>query len=303
MTIYPENDAPLSPDIWTVQRVLGWAVPWLKEKLPDLNCSPRLDAELLLANVLKIDRTNLFLQLDRPLTKPEKETFKTLVRRRAESEPVAYIIGYRDFYRHRFKVTDAVLIPRPDTESLVETVVTAARSMNSPRILEVGTGSGCVAVSLAADVPTSIIEAWDVSESALNIARSNAACVGVANISFKVQDALAFNALPVKQFDFIVSNPPYIASDERSLMSSETLRYEPRLALFPADSDGLTFYRAFATYYGQCLLPGGKIFLEVGVHQAARVAQLFIEAGWQKIKIVKDLSGCERVISAECVEV
>ncbi len=303
MTIYPENESPLSPDIWTVQRVLSWSVPWLKEKLPDLNGSPRLDAELLLASVLKIDRTSLFLQLDRPLNKAERDEFKILIRRRADSEPIAYIVGYRDFYRHRFKVSDAVLIPRPDTETLVETVANAARAVNGPKILDVGTGSGCVAVSLAAEVPQSIVEAWDVSEGALKIAQTNSMEAGTANIVFHRRDALDVQDLPVHRFDFIVSNPPYIASDEKPMMSSETLLFEPELALFAPEADGLTFYRTFADHYGRCLRPGGKIFLEVGVHQAARVAQLFMTAGWQKIKVVKDLSGFDRVVCAETADV
>ncbi len=299
MTVYPENESPLSLEIWTVHRVLAWAVPWLKEKLADQINSPRLDAELLLSSVLKIDRTRLFLQLDRPLTKPERDDFKTLIRRRAEAEPLAYIIGYRDFYRHRFRVSDAVLIPRPDTEILVEAVISSAKSVSAPRILDIGSGSGCVAVSLAAEILTAAVEAWDVSESALAIARDNAADAGVENIQFLLRDALNTESLPTGVFDFIVSNPPYIAKDEQAIMSAETLRYEPHLALFPNESDGLTFYRLFASNYMKCLSPGGKIFLEVGVNQAAIVAQLFEAAGWRKINKVKDLSGHERVVIAE----
>ncbi len=298
MIDFRENDISPALESWTVQRVLNWAVPWLKGKLVDPVSAPRLEAELLLAFSLQLDRTSLFLQLDRPLNKQERETFKGLIRRRAESEPLAYILGYRDFYRHRFKVNEAVLIPRPDTETLVESLIMAARTAASPRILDVGTGSGCIAISVAAEIPTARVVAWDLSQNALDVADHNASALRVANVSFELRDALVFDNLPIDQYDFIVSNPPYVARDETSVMNAETLRFEPKMALFPNEYDGLTFYRAFASSYGRSLRTGGRIFLEVGFNQAARVAQLFIDAGWQKIEVTKDLSGRDRVISA-----
>ena len=301
MTIYPENETTTQPgdDIWTVQRVLLWSGGWLKEKSGAFSDNHRLEAELLLAAVLDLERMKLYLQLDRPLSKSERDAFKLLLRRRAEGEPIAYILGYRDFYRHRFKVSPAVLIPRPDTELLVESAFLAAKSLTAPRILDIGTGSGCVAISLAAELPESVVEAWEVSDEAIQVALINRSSVGVSNLTIIKQDALRDSAYKGEPYDIIVSNPPYIAANERSLMSAETLKHEPQGALFPDDADGLTFYRYLAVNSRQALRPHGKIFLEIGMNQGEKVAQLFKDAGWRKIIVVKDLAGHDRVVVAE----
>lgn len=299
MTIYPENEnAGLSAELWTVQRVLSWSTGWLKEKAADATVNSRLEAELLLASVLDIDRMRLYLQLDRPLTKVEREAYKGQIRRRAEGEPIAYITGYRDFYRHRFSVSPAVLIPRPDTEILVEAALNAVASGSAPRILDVGTGSGCIAISLASELPEAVVDAWDIADEALAVASANVSSIGVLNVNLRVCDALS-EVLTPGSYDLIVSNPPYIPRFETHLMSAETLNKEPALALFAPDDDGLTFYRRFASDFMPALREGGKIFLEIGHSQGAIVAQLFSDAGWRKITVVKDLAGHDRVVSAE----
>ena len=291
---HPENS-----EIWTVQRVLSWSSTWLKEKAMDQLGNPKLEAELLLAHVLELDRMKLYLQLDRPLTKNERESYKLLLRRRVEGEPVSYILGYRDFYRHRFVVSPAVLIPRSDTEVLVELVSKAAFQMNAPRILEVGTGSGCIAISLASEVPTSTVVAWEICTQALDVARQNMAEISVQNLTLLQRDALADGVFQGDVFDIIVSNPPYVAKYEVELMSRETINYEPKLALFSGDDDGLAFYEVFARQSQVALREGGKIFLEIGLNQAAKVAELLKDANWRKIEIVKDLAGHDRVVCAE----
>jgi len=298
---YPENEKPLEDqDVWTVQRILTWSAGWLKGKQSHPSCNARLDAELLLASVFCIDRMNLFLQLDRPLTKLERDSFKNLLLRRGHGEPVAYILGYRDFYRQRFIVSRDVLVPRPDTELLVESTIKFAKSRPGQiNILDIGTGSGCIAISIANELPEALVEAWDVSEPALEIAKRNAENLEILNVRFEVCNGLALDEENSQEFDVIVSNPPYIASDEVALLSPETLAYEPRLALFCPNQNGFSFYEAFAKNAGQALKPGGRIFLEVGVNQSAKVAQLFEGAGWGKILIEKDLSGHGRVVSAE----
>ena len=239
------------------------------------------------------------MRLDLPLEKKERDEFKTLLRRRVEGEPIAYILGYRDFYRHRFEVSRSVLIPRPDTEILVEQALTAARGFNAPRILDIGTGSGCVAISLAAELPEATVEAWDISDEALAVARTNMDAIGVANLTLLPRDALAPDAFRCQQFDVIVSNPPYVARHEVGLMSHETRAYEPEMALFSPDGYGLAFYRCFAERCQEALPPGGKICLEIGLNQAEEVAQLFNAANWRKIEVIKDLAGHDRVICAE----
>jgi release factor glutamine methyltransferase len=288
-----------NPDVWNVQRVLLWSATWLKAKATDLYGHPKLEAELLLAQVLELDRMNLYLQLDRPLSKSERESYKGLLRRRVEGEPVAYILGYRDFYRHRFVVSPAVLIPRPDTELLVELASRAATTMVAPRILDIGTGSGCVAISLASEVKTASVVAWEISSEALAVANRNMQDIGVTNLTMIQRDALAKGVFEGDLYDIIVSNPPYIAKHEVAIMSRETLNFEPKIALFSADDEGMAFYQIFAKHSQVALREGGKLFLEIGLNQAAKVAQLLKDANWAKIEVVKDLSGHDRVICAE----
>ena len=301
MDHYPENEKPLEDqDVWTVLRILTWSAGWLKGKQSHPSCNARLDAELLLASVFGFDRMKLFLQLDRPLTKLERDSFKNLLLRRGHGEPVAYILGYRDFYRQRFIVSKDVLVPRPDTELLVESTIKFAKSRRGQvNILDIGTGSGCIAISIAAELPEALVEAWDISEAAIDIAKRNAENLGVHNVNFKVRDGLDLDQSQGLEFDMIVSNPPYIARDEVALLSPETLAYEPRLALFCPKQNGFSFYEAFAKNADNVLKPQGRIFLEVGLNQSAKVAQLFEGSGWEKILIEKDLSGHGRVVSAE----
>ncbi len=301
MTILNDQDSQPSthPDLWTVRRIIAWSVDYLNGKADELKLTSRLDVELLLTAVLGLDRVQLYLQMDRPVNKDERESFKLLLRRRADFEPIAYILGYKDFYRHRFKVTRDVLIPRPETEMLVESCVAALKDAPAPRILDVGTGSGCLAVSLAAALPQSHVEAWDVSDVALDVARANAEQCQVRNISFLNRDAKALGMNPQAAFDLIVTNPPYIARSETRLMSRGVLQYEPELALFTQDASGTEFYEIFASCYQSLLKPGGKIFLEIGYGQGAKVAHLFEQSGWGKIKVSKDLAGHDRMVSAE----
>jgi release factor glutamine methyltransferase len=287
------------PDLWTVRRILSWSVDYRSAKSHDLAGSARLDVELLLASVLGLDRMKLYLQLDRPLTKDEREAFKILLRRRAELEPVAYLLGYRDFYRHRFKVDRNVLIPRPDTELLVELAVAALKDKPSAKILDIGTGSGCIAISLAAECPESFVTAWDISDEALAVARTNAESLNVTNVEFVKHDARNVIASTANTYDLIVSNPPYISRADVTQMGPGVQAYEPGLALFTTDLEGLEFYKIFATSYQGLLRPAGKIFLEIGFNQGEKVAHLFEATGWRKIKISKDLSGHDRVVSAE----
>jgi len=298
--LYPENEKALDDqDIWTVQRILKWSGDWLKSKISYPLVNPRLDVEVLLGFVLGVDRMGLYLQMDRPLTKSEREQFKKFLLLRADSTPVAYIIGYRDFYRHRFKVTNDTLIPRPDTEVLVEAVAAHLRQNESAQILDIGTGCGCIALSLAAEFPRTQVEAWDISLAALAVAKENQEKIGLTNVKFVSQNALDLEAFKTPRFDVIVSNPPYVPWGEKVLCSPETLNFEPQTALFAAEEDGLTFYRILAKSAQSLLYEGGKIFLEFGASQAEKVAHLIESHGWRKIIMMKDLSGLNRAIAAE----
>jgi len=296
----PENDGrALDQEIWTIKRVLKSSFDWLKAKNSDPYCNHRLDSEVMLSDVLGVDRMQLYLDLDRPLNKDERDRYRALLMQRGMGVPVAQIIGHRDFYRHRFIVTKDTLIPRADTECLVEAAIAQLRPLEMPKVLDIGTGSGCIGISIAAAIPNARIEAWDVSEEALVVARSNAERLGFSNINFMLRDALSANSYGSERFHMIVSNPPYIPWNEKSLCAAETLNFEPHLALFTGEEDGLTFYRRFAVSGANSLVEGGRIFLEVGHNQAEKVAYLFEGQGWRKIVMIKDLSGRSRVVAAE----
>ena len=300
MNLNNENEQNrVGVEIWTIQKVVQSAAEWLRARSVDPLTNPRLDAEILLASVLEMDRMRLYLQLDRPLSKQERERFKALLSQRGAGVPVAQIVGHRDFYRHRFAVSAATLIPRPETETLVQTALDFLRSLKQPRVLDIGTGTGCIAISIAAEIPDANVEAWDISDDALDVARRNANDLDTKNVRFSNTDALLSEAYRGSKYDAIISNPPYIPHHEHSLCSPETLKFEPRLALFAPEDDGLTFYRRFSEFAGDILDQGGKIFLEFGHSQSEKVAQLFEAKKWRKITVVKDLSARDRVISAE----
>jgi release factor glutamine methyltransferase len=286
-------------DVWTIQRIIQWSTGFLKDK--NVTESPRLEAEILLAHALGCKRIQLYTSFDKPVTSQEREPFKASLKRRVTGEPVAYITGERDFMSLTFRVTPDVLIPRPDTETLVETVIERLqdRSSEELRILDVGTGSGCIAISLAKKLPVAVVTAWDISEKALAVARDNAVSNEVSNVMFSNRNALdAGNWNGSETFDVIVSNPPYIAHSEKSDLSPSVRDYEPHEALF-ADVEGLEFYREFAERARKALNPGGFLAVEIGYRQAEKVSDLLRANGWSDVQVVKDLGKNDRVVIAE----
>lgn len=296
----PDNSFGAIPEVWTVQKVLAWSTGWLKEKSKDdvASQTPRLDVELILAHVLDCDRMRIYLELDRPLGKDERDRFKALLRRRAEGEPIAYIVGYRDFYRHRFTVNPSVLIPRADTEILVEQSLNLIAQVAAPTILDVGTGSGCIALSLALARPDAVVTGWDISEAALVVARLNKETLACENIRFECRDVKT-DAFLHQQFSLIVSNPPYIMRSEEVSLSVSVKGFEPHVALFDDDVDGLSFYRILAQRAKEWLLPGGVLAVECGHTQAHQIADIFTQSSKEFIEltITKDLGGLQRVVS------
>lgn len=294
-------DSSAGADVWTVQKVLSWSTGWLKEKVAANVApqSPRLDVELLLAYTLGCDRMRLYLDLDRPLSKDERENFKTLLRRRVEGEPIAYILGYRDFYRHRFLVNSQVLIPRADTEILVEQSLALIANTTAPRILDIGTGSGCIAISLGLARPDAAVTAWDISQDAIAIAAKNKDELHCDNLTIELCDAR--QAKVNEAYTLIVSNPPYIRRDEESGLSDSVKRYEPHLALFDDNSaDGLSFYHLLADKGLMWLADDGVVVVECGHTQADQVVEIFKNTSdkWSELTITKDLNGQQRVVSA-----
>ncbi len=254
----------------------------------------RLEARVLLAHALGVDHAWL-IGHDRDIpTSTQQERVAALVRRRAEGEPVAYILGEREFYGRRFKVTPDVLIPRPDTELLVDAALESLPQNRPARILDLGTGSGCIAISLALERPDCHITAVDISPAALAVATKNAAELG-AQVHFLLSNW--FNAVPALQYDLIVSNPPYIEQDDAHLIQGDLPR-EPLHAL-ASGNDGLDAIRRIAADSPRFLLPGGTLLLEHGWQQSEAVQSLLSQAGYRRIMPRQDLSGIRRVVIAD----
>jgi release factor glutamine methyltransferase len=247
-----------------------------------------LENRILLCHALGITRVGLITQSERALTQAEAATLAALVARRVQGEPIAYIVGKREFFGLEFAVTDAVLIPRPDTELLVE--LTIERLPARARVLDMGTGSGAIAVAVAHQRPDAAVTALDVSEAALAVARANAAANGVA-VRFLHSDW--YGALDGEVFDLIASNPPYIADGDVHLSQGD-LRFEPTGALTD-HADGLSALRTITVGAPAHLKPQGWLLMEHGYDQAASVRQLLQDQGYTEVQSWRDLSGIERV--------
>jgi len=269
---------------------LEWTAAYFKKRGIT---TARLDAEVLLAFCLSVDRLFLYLNLDRPLLASERALYRELVRRRAAREPVSLIIGRKEFWSLSFKVVSRVLIPRPDTEILVESVLEEIRSVDNPRILEIGTGSGAVSIVLAKEKSPSEILATDVNLLALKTATENAVSLGQTSIAFFASNL--FDAIkPERIFDVICSNPPYIPSSTIPTLDPE-INFEPFEAL-DGGPDGLDVIRAIASGAKDFLKPGGALILEIGPEQEQEARILFEKAGFSEIVVIPDLSGKPRVI-------
>ena len=273
---------------WTVLKLLRWTADYFAGRGID---SPRLDAELLLADTLELDRVGLYLNFERPLQAGELADYREKVRRRAGREPLAYILGTAEFWSRPLKVTPAVLIPRPDTELLVEQAL--ARLDGAARVLDVGTGSGALAIALAHERPEFRVTAIDLSAAALAVAADNARANGVAERIDFIQGDLA--ALPAGPFDLVVANPPYIPHGDLATLMPEVRDFEPHLAL-DGGADGLDAYQALAGQAKRVLAAGGWLLVEVGIGQAAAVQQLFAGVGLTEIFTARDLAGIDRVV-------
>jgi|SRR5690554_4582427 len=273
----------------TIGELIKLSAGYLEEK----GCSSaRLDAELLLAHVLELDRLDLYLNFDKPLDNREVSEYRSLIGRRGQRIPVAYLTGVKEFYSLPFKVTPAVLIPRPETEFIIDKILELVEPDEPVKILEIGTGSGAIAIALACQDPNFSITATDISREALDIAKNNAANLEVCHqISFVEADL--FTNVEGK-FEIICSNPPYIPSDELSGLAPELFE-EPRLAL-DGGSDGLCFYNKILEQASSYLENPGFVVLEIGWNQAETVRKLGVQAGFQWIETVVDYGGNDRVV-------
>jgi release factor glutamine methyltransferase len=281
---------------WTIFDVLKWTATYFRQH--DIK-SGRIDADVLLANVLKSNRIDLYLHYDKPLTDKELRHYKKLIKRRIKREPVAYITGQKEFWSLCFKVSKDVLIPRPETECTVETVLKVVRELNRPeplRILELGTGSGAIVIALASEMPTHTFVATDLSVNAINVARRNEkALLSGKKINWIAGDWFEPVNDNAVNFDLIVSNPPYVCKDIIAELEPEIFLFEPISAL-DGGVDGLRCYRKIIPEAIKRLNPGGYLILEIGYDQKAFVENIARDCGsFSSISFKKDYSGHDRV--------
>jgi len=271
---------------WTILEILKWTTGFFKEKQI---INPRLNAEYIISHVLGCKRFDLYVRFEEIVSLENREKIKKMVIERAKSKPLQYVIGETEFYGHRFFVNESVLIPRPETEYLVEKIITEIDSYTT--ILDIGSGSGAIAITLKKELPYLSITAVDISASALKIATENAK-LNQVEIEFIESDI--FSKLNTK-FDIIVSNPPYIPQKEYEALDKEILEYEPKLALL-AEDDGLYFYRRILSEAKLYLNVNGKIYFEIGYNQSDRIKKIAENNGFTEIETLKDLNGFDRIM-------
>jgi release factor glutamine methyltransferase len=277
-------------ETWTVRSLLAWAREWLQKKGVE---SARLDAELLLARALECDRVRLYIDTDKPLTPEELSRFKPLVQRRGAREPVAYILGTKEFYGRPFAVGQGAFVPRPETELLVQLALEAMPK--EARVLDLCAGSGAIGVSIAAERPGASVDLVELSPDAARFARENAE--RHAPQRARVFEGDLFAALPAgARYEAVVSNPPYVPLKDKQRLAPEITQHEPALALYSGD-DGLDTIRRIAREASAWLAPGGFLGVEIDPPQAAQVVALFEEAGFLRVKVQRDLAGLDRHVT------
>lgn len=279
---------------WTVGDLIRWAAGYLNQRQVS---APRLSGELLLAQVLGCQRLDLYLRFDQPLGPEDLAAFKALILRRREHEPVAYILGRREFYGLELAVGPGVLVPRPESEHLVEEALARLAGAEAPRILDLCTGSGAVALALAQALPAAQVVACDLSERALTYARQSAENLGLGGrVTWLQGDLWEPVAAAGGFFELITANPPYVSQAEWDHLPAEVRDYEPQEALL-AGPEGLDYLRAIIAGAGAHLRAQGWLLTEIGAGQGPAVRRLTKEAGiFSEITLVKDLAGLERVL-------
>ncbi len=256
--------------------------------------SPRMNAETLLMFVLNSDRAYLYAHPEYELTADEQARYDEAIAERSTGRPAQYITGHQEFWGMDLIVSPAVLIPRPETEHVIETVLELARAKHAHRIVDVGTGSGCIALALAMEMPWARVEAVDISPPALEVARANAARLQLDHrIIFHQSDLLA--GAPAAAYDFVVSNPPYVPESEPEQAQREVREFEPKMAVF-AGENGLEVYRRLAPQARAALKPSGWLVVEIGHSLAAAVHELVKD--WAEVRVTPDLQGFPRVVAA-----
>jgi release factor glutamine methyltransferase len=252
---------------------------------------------MVMEHLFSVSKTDIISEKEVEILESDENLITEIVHRLNTHEPIQYILEVAQFYNRRLKVTHAVLIPRPETEALIPAIIQFFADDNKPlHILDIGTGSGCIAVTLALELPRSEVSATDVSEMALNVARQNADLLKT-KVNFARHDILT-EEIPFTELDAIVSNPPYIARSEKKKMDKNVLEHEPHLALFVSDENPLIFYNAIAARALTALKKGGLLIVEINERFGKEVAEIFLKNGFTSVKVLKDISGKDRIVQA-----
>jgi release factor glutamine methyltransferase len=280
----------------TVLEAINKSVDFLSKKQIE---SPRINAELFLASILDCKRLDLYIMYDRPLSEEELNQYREYLKRRSTFEPLQYIIGKVEFYGIQLKITPDVLIPRPETEILVDTVINIFRKNDSVKILDIGSGSGNISIALAANLPNVVLTGIDISKKSISVANENSELLKLNHrISFFQEDIFDFNIEKYAGYDVVISNPPYVSKTDYLELQTEIKDFEPDFAVTDF-SDGYTFYKRIIDISKKILKPGGKIFFEIAKGQSEIIKDFLIQDAYKNVFIVKDYQGIERVISGE----
>lgn len=271
---------------------------YIKESLADLYSPNEITflTQIVIENVTDLSIPMIISDKNRKITINQQKRIEEIVERLKKSEPIQYILGGAQFFNLKFKVNSNVLIPRPETEELVELILEDNRDNRAVKVLDIGTGSGCISISLAKYLSDSIVSAWDISESALVVATENARINNV-NVDFQKVDVLG--CIPDQQkYDLIVSNPPYVLDSEKRVMDNNVLGYEPHLALFVEDNEPLIFYERIATIAQSILTKGGRLYFEINEQKGQEIVNMLEDKGFSEVAIKKDISGKDRIVTA-----
>jgi len=278
----------------TVLHAINISTDYLEKKGIE---SPRMNAEILLADILKCKRLELYLMYDRPLTENEQNKYREYLKRRSTFEPAQYIIGTVEFYGLEFKVSPTVLIPRAETEILVEAVINSVNKEDKLNIMDIGSGSGNISIAVAVNLPNAYVTGIEISESAIKLAEENLKKYDCdERVSFLNYDILNVNRDEFSDIDIIVSNPPYVSKNDYGKIQKEILNYEPDIAVTDFQ-DGFKFYRKIISLSEQVLKPNGKLFLEIAQGQSKTINDIMKENNFKDISIVQDYRKIDRVIS------
>ena len=280
------------PKVWRIVDLIQWSESYFRDKSHQ---NPRLEIEWMLRSLLNCERLDLYMRFDEPLSGSQLSTLRGWVKRRSKNEPLQYITESCEFFGREFFVDTRVLIPRPETERLIDEAIKSIKHVRSPNILDIGTGSGCIAITLAKEIKNSNVIGIDKSIGSLQVSKKNSTELNVENVTFFEMDIL--HQYPKEKFDLVISNPPYVPKSEMSGLMNDVKDFEPEIALTDFD-DGLTFYKRISKIIPHILKDDSSCILELGIgNHPENVLSIFKQSGYSNLETINDYNGDKRVLS------